>query len=119
MDQTRDSSRFEAALRATDRRYNTILFAGLGVTFVVSLLYESSHLKRPLIDYALVGVFFTSLICMVVLLAKEKNRIARAFGLECKKCNHLPLAGVAVEAFRSGKCSNCGSQYQSDAAHLG
>ena len=112
MDQTRDSSQFEAALRATDRRYNTILFAGIGVTIVLSFLYERSPLKRLLFDFAFGGVFFAFLIGMVVALAKEKNRIARAFGLQCKHCNHLPLAFFAVEEFKSGKCSNCGSPYQ-------
>jgi hypothetical protein len=116
MNQTRDSAQFEAALKTVDRRYNTILFTGLGVMIVMSFLYENSDFKQPLADYAMVGVLLSFLGSVVVMLATEKNRIARSFGLNCQRCSHLPLAIMAVKAFRSGQCPNCGTEYQSDDA---
>jgi|SRR5687767_5610485 hypothetical protein len=116
MDQTRDSSQFEAALGVTDRRYNTMLFIGLGFMLVASFLYEGSGFKRPVFDYSAIGIVLALLLWLVVSLAKKKNRIARAFGLECQHCKHLPLAISAVDAYRSGHCAKCGATYSPDAA---
>jgi hypothetical protein len=111
MDRNANIKNFETDLKKFDKTITLRLFLLLGISVIISYLYERSAIKSNPIDLALILYLVLSIVYSIIATIIGKKNICVKYNLKCPQCGKIPKAIFAVSAMRSGKCPGCGNRF--------
>lgn len=97
-------------LKKFDRTITLRLLILLGISLILSFIYERSSFKSITIDLALILYLILSIIYSIIATIIGKNNICIKYNLKCSQCGKVPKAFFAISAMKSGKCPGCGNK---------